>query len=307
MPREYRSRLRSRATIATGLAIGLLAVWGASRPAAQNAGAQKNVRLNKIIEQLEQGKPAINGQHFRLIDMEHQAFSFERLERELAALLKDKDEFGRPRLTPFVRIPQEGDEDFRWSIKQTLDAGALAVMIPHMETKQDAVRAIRAMRYPSNRGWPNEKYPDPPGQRGTGPGRAAGYWNFSTTLDYMKKADVWPLNPEGELFLVVQIETGEGVKNVGQILQAGAGLGSVMITPVDLGVSLGVGPPNGAEMPREIEQAFQTVIRACLGQKPVTCGAADVGSRMNTRLKEGYKFLLPLAEAGAYQPQRPPQ
>ena len=45
-----------------------------------------------------------------------------------------------------MRIPQDGDEDFRWAVKQVLDLGAFGVILPHVDTREEAVRLVRAMR-----------------------------------------------------------------------------------------------------------------------------------------------------------------
>ena len=50
-----------------------------------------------------------------------------------------------------VRIPQEGDEDFKWAVKQVLDLGGLGVIVPHVDTGDEAVRLVQAARYPPAR------------------------------------------------------------------------------------------------------------------------------------------------------------
>jgi len=71
-----------------------------------------------------------------------------------------------------------------------------------------------------------------------------------TTAEYAVKADVWPLNPAGELMAIVMIESREGVRNIDEILKV-PGLGAALIAGGDLGVSLGVGPnPTAPERRR---------------------------------------------------------
>jgi len=82
-------------------------------------------------------------------DQEHSPYVIDKLEERFAAMAKDKDSNGRPRLTPIVRIPQEADEDFRWAVKQVLDAGAYGIVLPHLETKADAIRFVQAARVPT--------------------------------------------------------------------------------------------------------------------------------------------------------------
>jgi 4-hydroxy-2-oxoheptanedioate aldolase len=106
------------------------------------------------------------------------------------------------------------------------------------------------------------------------------------------RADPWPLNPEGEIFLIGLIETGLAVKNIKDILSA-PGLGGIMVVPGDLSMSLGVGPLVGKNPP-ETEAAYQTVLKACLAQTKVVCGAGDQAGNIQNRVKEGFKLLLPL-------------
>ena len=117
-----------------------------------HGSAQSSPRLNKVIEALENGEAAIANQHWRFVDMEHSPFSGELVQSVFAEMDQDRDADGRMRLTPLVRLPQDGDEDFKWAVKQVLDLGGLGVILPHVDTKQEAVRFVQAMRYPPMRG-----------------------------------------------------------------------------------------------------------------------------------------------------------
>jgi 4-hydroxy-2-oxoheptanedioate aldolase len=173
----------------------------------------------------------------------------------------------------------------------------MGIVFPHIETRAQAIEAIRSMRYPPQRG---SKYPEPAGRRGWGPGRAAALWRLPVNQYAFERADVWPLNPQGELFALIMIETAAGVKNINDIITV-PGIGGIFIGASDLGVSLGVGPPvNGVNAP-ETETAVQTVLGACKSAKvtcayPVLGGAAD----LKQRTAEGFKVMLV-----AGQPARP--
>jgi len=132
-------------TVAFALGLGLTAP--------PSGRAQERIRLNKVIEALENGRPAVGGGEWRFIDMEHSPFSGVRLESILAEMAQDRDATGRLKLTPIVRIPQDGDEDFRWAVKQVLDLGGFGIVLPHVDTKEEADRLVRAMRYPPNAGF----------------------------------------------------------------------------------------------------------------------------------------------------------
>lgn len=270
-------------TMAIAVAVGI----GGVRSVAQQGGGQKAGRLNKVIEAVEAGRAAVGGQDWRFIDMEHGPFSMDLLESTLAQMGKDRDASGRLKLTPLVRIPLEGDEDFKWAVKQVLDAGAFGIVLPHVDTAEEAAKLVRTMRYPPTR---DSKYQTPRGERGWGPGRAVRLWGLDTPT-YHSKADVWPLNPNGELFAVAMIESGEAVKNIRAILKTP--VSAILVVPGDMNIDLGLGPRGDKNSP-EVDEAYQTVLRACQAQKRVVCGCADSRSNMKTRLDEGWKFFLPL-------------
>ena len=149
----------------------------------------------------------------------------------------DRDEQGRMRLTPMVRIPQEGDEDFKWAIKQVLDLGGLGVIVPHVDTGDEAVRLVQAARYPPAR---DDAQPEPRGERGWGPGRATRLWGVdrpSTTprrrLAARRRA------------VVAMVESAEAVANIDDILAAP--VSAIMVVPGDMSIDLGLGPAPGPE------------------------------------------------------------
>ena len=273
-------------SLAIAVTLGLVTVIV---PGSQESHAQQRTRLNTAIEALEDGQPAVAGQQWRFIDMEHAPFSAERLESILAEMTTTRDPRGRLTPTPLVRIPQEGDEDFKWAVKQVLDVGAFGIVLPHVDTKEEAVRLVQAMRYPPTQ---DSTYPEPRGERGWGPGRAVRLWGVASTLEYHRRADVWPLNPEGELFAVAMIESAEAVRNITEILEAP--VSAIMVVPGDLSIDLGLGP-RGVENFPEVEAAYEAVLKACQAQQAVICGCADSSSRTQRRLDEGWRFILPLS------------
>ena len=256
--------------------------------AAASAGAQDGGRLNKVIEALEAGRPAVANREWRFVDMEHSPFSGERVQRVLAEMNEERDADGRLSLTPLVRIPQDGDEDFKWAIKQVLDLGGFGIILPHVDTGEEAVRLVRAMRYPPARG---SAAPEPRGERGWGPGGATRLWGLDS-VEYHARADVWPLAPDGELFAVAMIESQEAVDNIQDILAAP--VSAIMVVPGDMAIDLGLGPNPPDRNHPEVDAAFQTVLEACLAQDRVICGCGDGAGRLQQRLDEGWRFVLPL-------------
>jgi 4-hydroxy-2-oxoheptanedioate aldolase len=273
---------RFRVEWVVGAAI-MASSWLTVGPFAEQGGAKPKVRLNQIIEQLEQGKPAYATEHWQLLEMEHGPYQIDQVTKILADLRPEGA--ARPKLTPIVRIPLEGDEVFKSTIKQVLDQGVMGVIVPHVRTAAEATRIVEAMRYPPQRG---AKYPQPAGIRGWGPTRAARYWGL-TPPEYAQRADVWPLNPDGELLAIAMIESRTAVNNIDAILKV-PGLGGILIGPADLSLSLGVGNPGGNPSAAEVEVATATVAKACAAQKAVTCGTFE-SPNPPARIAQGFKLF----------------
>ena len=271
-----------------GTVLVLAAAVAAVGLAAAPASAQDGGRLNKVIEALEGGGAAIANREWRFVDMEHSPFSGERVQRVLAEMSEERDADGRLSLTPLIRIPQDGDEDFKWAIKQVLDLGGFGIILPHVDRGEEAVRLVQAMRYPPARG---SSAPEPRGERGWGPGGATRLWGLNS-VEYHAVADVWPLNPDGELFAVAMIESQEAVDNIQDILAAP--VSAIMVVPGDMAIDLGLGPNPPDRNHPEVDAAFQTVLEACQAQDRVICGIGDGASRLQQRLDEGWRFILPL-------------
>jgi 4-hydroxy-2-oxoheptanedioate aldolase len=179
----------------------------------------------------------------------------------------------------------------------------MGIVFPRIENKAQATDAVRAMRYPPQRG---TKHPEPAGRRGWGPGRAANLWGLPTQEYAFQAADVWPLNPQGELFVMLMIESPDGVKNIDEILTV-PGIGAVHIGASDLGVSLGVGPPN-PNNPPETEAAVQRVLKSCLAHK-VACGYPAVfggDAEVKRRAEQGFKVLQVSGSAAYGRPAPAP-
>lgn len=265
---------------AAAVMLGLCALALVVPVGAQSGGATG--RLNPIIEQFEQGKPSFYNEQWQLTSLEHNAFMVDDLEKSMMGARPEGST--KPRYAPIARIPHEGDQDFKHIVKQILDSGAFGIVVPQVRTKEEAAKLVRAMRYPPQKG---AKYPNPPGIRGWGPGGAQRLWGLSAN-DYAKKADLWPLNPEGELLAIVMIETREGVKNINEILTV-PGLAGVLIGPSDLSLSLGVGTPGPNVNAPEVEEATATVAKACVAHKRI-CGTFE-SPNIEKRLAQGFRLF----------------
>ena len=220
------------------------------------SSAQNNdVRLNRTIELLAQGKPtfgifsgdrslnnarslARSNLDFVLIDMEHGPLDFETLRIFLLSMTDKRSIMQKGNLqanvTPIVRLPVNGRENLQFLSKQALDIGSFGVMYPFISTKEEALNAVRASRYPQKKGAADF---NPPGLRGRAPTNAVWYWGL-TSGDYVRRADVWPLDPNGEILTVIQIENPEGVNNIEEIISV-PGIGAIFVGPSDLGITMG--------------------------------------------------------------------
>ena len=178
-----------------------------------------------------------------------------------------------------VQLPANGREMNQWMVKQVLAMGAHGVMFPHIETVEQALSAVRAMRYPQR---PGAADFEPNGQRGAG-GSAARYWGLSNG-DYREKADVWPLDPNGELMSLIQIENELGVTNVRGILRQVKGITMVYAAQSDLSTFY-------AGDTAKTEAAVQAVLGACKEFNAV-CGISAGPNDVELRLKQGFRSIL---------------
>src|SRR5690606_5513302 len=138
-------------------------------------------------------------------------------------------------MTPLVRIPPSGSERNQWFAKQALDLGAYGIVWPRISTPEEAYNAVAACRYPR---LPERPHYEPAGLRGDAPMAAARYWGLSQQA-YYKKADVWPLVPEGEVLVVLMIEDVSAIHNLEEILKRVPGIGVLLIGEGDLTQELG--------------------------------------------------------------------
>ncbi len=136
---------------------------------------------------------------------------------------------------PIVR-PVSGDVQI---IKQLLDIGAQTLLVPMVETVEQARHLVAATRYP------------PRGIRGVGAALArASQWNRVT--NYLQKAD-------DQICLLVQVETRLGLKNLDAIA-AVEGVDGVFIGPSDLSAALGyLGQPAHPDVQQSIEYAIERI------------------------------------------------
>lgn len=263
-----------------------------------------NTHVNRTIEVLSKGQTAFgvlaqdhsvtaaqaisdSALDFTFADMEHNPLDFDKLQLYLFGLMKREESlrkgFIQPNVTPMVRMPGNAGEHLQFMIKQSLDLGAMGIMVPMTETREDALATVRASRYAQPRGSPDF---EPAGFRGAFPNKGARYWGIPPE-EYVGRADLWPLDPKGDILLTIQIETQKGVDNIDQILSV-PGIGVAFIGPGDLGLSIGL---PGAEGRQAMEAAIQKVLDACRSRNVIP-GIFVNANDVEQRVKQGFRFIV---------------
>jgi 2-keto-3-deoxy-L-rhamnonate aldolase RhmA len=181
--------------------------------------------------QLRFGSPAI-AELFGHAGFDYVVFDSEHAPQTPAGIQAQIQALASTPATPIVRLVKN-DPDL---MRPYLDMGAGGLLVPFVNTADEARMGARATRYP------------PAGTRGYGPARASRY-GFDP--DYYKTAN------EAVAYLPI-IEDAEAVRNIDALL-AVEGVDSFVIGPVDLSFSLGI--PMQFRHPRFLD-AIQTVIRA---------------------------------------------
>ncbi|MGH9462766.1 MAG: HpcH/HpaI aldolase family protein [Vicinamibacteria bacterium] len=266
---------------------------------------QSRTHLNKLIGLLEAGQPVFaqgvipNGSYdemmaagesnydFVILDMEHLDFDLPALRHSLQYLLNH----GRivrsgsiaPDVVPLVRVAPNSSEMNQWVIKQTLDAGAYGIVQPHLSTVEEARAVVAAVRYP-RQGEAEH------GHRGWFPRHAARYWGLSVP-EYYQAAELWPVSPAGELFLMAIVEDRTGVKNLPHILKEVKGISAIWAGSGDLSVDMG---HAGNSKHPDVEAGVQAILAACLDNNVPCCTVADAND-VEQRLKQGFKMIVAAA------------
>jgi len=187
------------------------------------------------------------------IDMEHCPLDIKDVQGILQAI-------GKSETVPIVRVP--------WNdpvyIKRVLDLGPAGVIIPWVNSEEDARAAVSACMYP------------PEGIRGCGPRRPTWYEGFT---EYVKKASK-------NIVTIVQIETSDAVRNLKGILSV-PGVDSTIVGPADLSASLGhLGHPSDPE----VLKAIEAIVNAHEGTR-VSPGIASSPEDAQKHIEMGFRLL----------------
>jgi 2-dehydro-3-deoxyglucarate aldolase len=177
-----------------------------------NALAKRNFLLCSWINS---GSPIIAeimsqcGFDFLVVDAEHSAVDIPQAQALFQAI-----KAGNPNCLPMVRLTGNTYSE----TKRYLDAGAMGIIAPLINTKEEAQELVRSVKYP------------PKGERGVGYGRSHGYgFDFD---NYMQTANE-------DIFVCIQIEHIKAIENLDEILNV-EGIDAIFIGPYDLSASMGI-------------------------------------------------------------------
>jgi len=237
---------------------------------------------NPVKAKLKAGKPSVGtwltighpdvseiladlGFDWVVFDMEHGPLSVETVQGMMQSMSYSVD------CVPMVRV---GWNDLVL-IKRALDIGAYGLVIPWVNTREDAVRAVSYCKYP------------PEGIRGCGPRRAA-----RRDKEYIETANE-------EILILVQIETETAIKNLDEIFSV-KGVDACFIGPSDLSMSLGVF--RKFDHPK-FRDAIDKVLRACKksGVAPgMHCSESRQGRLpyINDAIAQGFQFCALDSDTG---------
>ena len=265
-----------------------------------------NVRYNKAIDLLIQDKPVFcsglvwNGDLEELafiadsaydmviIEMEHQGFSLNDLRVSLQLLLSRRKVVEQGDLqadpVPMVRIPPNSREHNQWVVKQALDTGVYGLVLPHLNNVEEAQAAVIAARYPQVPGVADF---EPQGERGWWYRIAPRYWGL-TPSEYYDAADLWPLDPNGNILLMGIVEEPEGVKNLPDILRQVKGIGAIWAGPGDMSVAMG---HRGNSAHPEVQENMLKILAACK-DAGVPCATGATASEVPMRLEQGFRIII---------------
>lgn len=240
-------------------------------------------RINPAIELLDRGQPVFytgvielgfesGVRHARTwadylcIDLEHLPFDMTALDAFMDGLIAAGPTASGHR-TPavLVTLPTDGTDEAMvrtnsWMIKQALATGVHGLMLCHVQCPA-AVRAfVETARYAFQEIGVGERLG--PGRRGSGgQDHAAEKWGLPVS-DYLDRADVWPLNPAGELMLGLKLEDRDALDQAEACI-AVPGIALAEWGPGDMGMTFGRKEAHDPPYPADMLAARDRVKAAC--------------------------------------------
>lgn len=278
-----------------GLALVACVALATDMSAQRDTAGKGTPHVNGIIERFEKGLPSFNGEHWQnLPGIEHNPFVYPVLEKAFRDLKPAGAK--KPVRFPVVRIDFEAHLEYNHLVTGLLNNGFGGIILPMVNNPHDAWRLVQSMRFPAQRIPPTPAHLRQPfGIRGWNAGNAIDFWGV-TQPQYLAMADVWPLNPQGELMAIAMIETPEAIDNIEAILSV-PGLSAIMLGQGDLSCTFGVGCGNPYHP--EVEAAVAKVAAVCVKMNKL-CGSyqappdgqcPDKECGQAYRVKQGFKLF----------------
>jgi len=237
------------------------------------------IKTNPVTDKLRSGQPAVGswlslcspasaelmariGWDWLVVDAEHSPVGFDTMVNCFRAT-----QLGGA--VPMARVPWN---DTVW-IQRTLDAGALGLVVPMVNTAEDAKNVVSNMKYATK------------GQRSFGGSRVASYIDG----DYRTWTDE-------NLAIIVMIETSQAVENAEAIL-AVEGVVGCFIGPNDLALSMGI-DPSRIGPGTEHEAAMLEVLAAAKKTGKAAGKHCYNAAELSERIAQGFQFLALSSDAG---------
>ena len=215
------------------------------------------IERNPMLEKMRRGEPVLGcqvrcrsplvaellgycGLDYVFIEGEHFVHNIETVENQIRAVQLSG-------AVPIVRLPSHEDG----LILQVLEAGVMGIIFPHIDTKEQALHAIREVKY------------SPVGNRGFGDGARASKFGFVPTEEYLEHVN-------RNVMVIGMIESQEGIRNLDEILSTGIDV--LRVGAKDLSMDMGYG---GVVTP-EVRQAVEGICKK-VRDSNVILGDAGLG------------------------------
>jgi 2-dehydro-3-deoxyglucarate aldolase/4-hydroxy-2-oxoheptanedioate aldolase len=167
-------------------------------------------------------------------------------------------------MVPLVRVPDTTAS----TIQKILDAGAMGILVPHVDTVEQAEAVGRACRFP------------PYGVRGAGGTSRAGAWGLRPDAEYRAVGN-------DDVLCVPQLESAEAIKAAPEILALDC-VDAVFVGAADLSMSLGTTPAS----PEVLAMIDATAQAAHAAGKRLGLAFGGVPERAARAVREGCDFVL---------------
>ena len=235
------------------------------------------MRTNQVKEKLKRGEPALGGWlslpsvpsarimarlgfDWLVVDMEHSAQN-PVLMADMVATIADAGT-----CAPMVRIPANSVEWFKW----TLDAGAWGVVVPMVNSREEAQRVVEYAKYP------------PLGARSIGGTFAPYGFGITDWAGYARVAN-------DEIIVTIQIESAQALQNLDEILSV-PGIDVAFVGPNDLHAQLGLTPSSEGAEP-EFTEALEHIKAAARKYHLATGIFSNNGEAAAERVRQGFQMI----------------